>query len=98
MRIDVHHHFHGLDDCIVQRLDELKELIMTTQAELASQLNDVTALVTKIGTETQSLLDKITALEAALANAANVTPEVQAAFDALKAQAGVVDGLVPDAP
>lgn len=69
---------------------------MSTQQELATQLNEITAQVSKIGTETTALVQKVADLEAALANQSNVTPELQAAFDALKAQVTVVDDLVPD--
>ena len=71
---------------------------MSTQAELATRLDAVTAEVTKIGTETQSLLTKIDDLTAAMETAGNTTPEVDAALDALQAQAGVVDALVTDLP
>lgn len=71
--------------------------IMATQAELAAALAEVTATVAKIGTETTATLAKVAELETALANAGTVSPEVQAAFDALKEQVGIVDGLVPDA-
>ena len=68
---------------------------MATQAEAAQQLADVNQQLQKIGTETQSLLDKITALEQAAGNA-DVQPELQSAIDAVVAQAKVVDDLVPD--
>lgn len=76
---------------------EVKQ-IMATQQELVQQLTDLTANVTKIGAETTTLIQKVTDLEAALAGQANVTPELQAAFDALKAQVVAVDELVPDQP
>lgn len=72
------------------------ERIMSTQAELAAKLNDLTTAVTKIGTETTSLLQKVQDLTDALANSPT-TPEVDAALSALQAQAKVVDDLVPDA-
>jgi uncharacterized protein YoxC len=72
--------------------------IMSTQAELALGLQEVKAQVAKIGEETKATLAKVIALEEALANSGNVSPEVQAAFDELKAQVEVVDALVPDAP
>lgn len=71
---------------------------MATQTELAEELTALTATVAKIGTETSTLLTKISDLETALANAGNVSPEVQVALDALKSQVTVVDDLVPDAP
>jgi len=73
-------------------------IIMSTQAELAAQLNTVTAEVTKIGTETQTLLTKIADLTAAIEAGGATTPEVDAALAALQAQVKVVDDLVPDAP
>ena len=80
------------------KLFRLLEKIMTTQAELAATLATVSTQVAKIGTETQGLIDKVAALEAALASAGEVSAEVQAAVDALKAQVQVVDELVADAP
>ena len=71
---------------------------MATQAELATALTTVTDEITKIGTETQSLLAKIDDLTAALAAAGATTPEVDAALAALQAQAKAVDDLVPDVP
>ncbi len=68
---------------------------MPTQDEAAQTLQDTNAKLQKIGTETQGLLDKIAALEAAAGNA-DVKPELQAAIDAVVQQADVVDQLVPD--
>lgn len=70
---------------------------MGTQSQLATDLNAVTAQLAKIGTESSKTLQKVTDLEAAIANAGNTTPEVDAALAALKTQAQVVDDLVPDA-
>lgn len=69
-----------------------KKLKMT-----ADEIKAITANVKKIGTETQATLDKVNELETALANADNVDPAVQAAFDELKAQVKVVDDLIADA-
>jgi uncharacterized coiled-coil DUF342 family protein len=87
----------------------LKE-IMGTQQELAAdlaavkqQLSDAGDEIDKIATETDTLLAKIVDLQKQI-DAGNVSPELQAAFDAVKAQAGVVadkvkkvDEKVPDA-
>ncbi len=58
------------------------------KAELAAQttkLNDLTTQVTKIAGESQTLLDKIAALQATIdANAGNVPDDVLAAFEELK--------------
>lgn len=71
---------------------------MANQADLAAGMQSLTEQVTKIGVETAATLQKVADLEAALANADNVSPEVQAAFDALKAQVQKTDDLVPDQP
>lgn len=73
------------------------EKIMATQQELAQQLNDIGTQLGKVDTEVQNLLAKIADLEAQLQNA-QVTPELQAAFDAVKIAAQKVDDEVPDAP
>lgn len=71
---------------------------MSTQAELAAQLKAVTAQIQKIGTETTKTLEKVSQLEDALNNQGNVTPELQTAFDELKAQVTTVDDLIADVP
>jgi hypothetical protein len=70
--------------------------ILMTQEELKALLEAATAKAQKIGTETAALLQKITELLAIIAAGGNVTPEVQAAMDALTAQMQIVDDLVPD--
>ncbi len=78
-------------------IHHLREHIMTTSAELAQGLSDLTAQVAKIGAESTATLQKVSDLEAAIAGAGGVDPSVQAAFDALKAQVQKVDDMVPDA-
>lgn len=85
-------------DALEARLTQLEETIVATQQELATALDQVNAQLVKIGTETQTLLTAIADLQTQLANAGNVSPALQAAFDRVAAQAGVVDALVPDAP
>lgn len=84
---------------------------MTTNAEFAAQLSDLTTVVTavaaevtKVGTETATLVQKVADLEAAIGNGADVPQPVLDAFAALKTQVDVVktaaqaaDDLVPDA-
>ena len=72
-----------------------QELIMATQAEIAAGLTTASAALTKIGQETSTTLDKVRALEEQISNG-NVSPELQAAFDDLKAQVQKVDDMVPD--
>lgn len=70
--------------------------IMATQEELIAQVQEVTAVVVKVKAEVSATLVKVSELEAALANAGGVSPELQAAFDELKSQVLVVDSLIPD--
>ena len=76
----------------------LLERIMTTQNEIATTLDGVTAQLVatregvtaqlaKIGAETQTLLTKIEDLTAAVEAAGGATPEVEAALQALQSQA-----------
>ena len=74
------------------------EQLMSTQAELAQSLADVSAQVAKIGDESKTTLARVAALEEAVAAAGGTTPEVDAALAALKAQVQLVDDLVADAP
>jgi len=74
-----------------------QEKIVATQAELAVQVTALTDQVGKIGAETRTLLTRVEELLAVIAAGGEVTPELQAAVDGLKAQVQVVDDLVPDA-
>jgi hypothetical protein len=104
VRIEVHHYLHFAEPApsslvrAVQTLVEKVNAIVTTQAELAAALSELKSTIDKIGTESTTTLQKVTDLETALANAGNVDPAVQEAFDALKASVKAVDDLVPDAP
>ncbi len=96
--INLHVHYHG-DNETLHLLRELKSQgvsIMATQKELADDLKAVKDQVAKIGEESSKTLQKVTDLEAALANAGNTTPEVDQAMAALKAQVQLVDDLTPD--
>jgi G:T/U-mismatch repair DNA glycosylase len=76
--------------------NSLRKLIMASQAQLAQDLQAINTQLVKIGTETTALLAKITELEAAIAAGGTTTPEVDAAVQALRDQAKVVDDLVVD--
>lgn len=108
-----------------QALLKLIRKIMATEAEIIAQLNEAneqlkaantkientTVILVKVGTETDALKARITALEEQIAKG-NVSPELVAAFEALKATATAqsdaitslqsaattVDDKVPDAP
>ncbi len=79
------------------RILEQESHIMATQADLVVQLTAIKDNLVKVGGETTTLLAKIDELQALIANAP-VSPELQAAVDAVAAQAKVVDDLVADAP
>lgn len=106
-RFRVDHYFHppesgGAQSCaalapLVVQLTELKGIIMSTQAQLAADILAVAEKVNKVGSETRTLLAKISDLQAAVENAGTVAPEVAEAMTALQTQVDVVDGLVPDA-
>ena len=86
------------------------EQIMATQAEVAQALKDQTALlvtigdgvtaiciqVKKIGTETDTLIQKIADLEAAINAGGAASQDVTDALDALKAQVAVVQKVQQD--
>lgn len=80
---------------ILTALHSTERKIMSTQAEQAQQIRDLTAQVTKTRNET---LAKIAALQTALDNAGGTTPEVDAAMAELKAAVQLSDDDVPDAP
>lgn len=64
----------------------------------ASDIQNITTHVQKIGTESAITLEKVSNLEKALEDSENDDPAVTTAFEELKAQVQVVDDLVPDAP
>jgi hypothetical protein len=82
--------------CSKNALLQTQKIIMLTQSELAVQLTALTTQVQHIGVETDTLKTKITDLETAINNGGTVSPEVESALNALKAQVQVVDDLVPD--
>jgi uncharacterized coiled-coil protein SlyX len=92
---------------ITEDVVKLTETLTQTNTKLAT----ATTLATKIGTETDTLSQRIKDLEEALANQDNASPELVAAVEALKVQAAAqtaavdalstglttVDEKVPDA-
>lgn len=72
--------------------------IMAKQSEMATEMVALTAQVKKIGEESTKTLAVVDELQKVIDGLDNVTPELQAAFDALKVQVTVVDDLIPDAP
>jgi len=93
-RIDVHHHIHSIPSGTLQTIFERLDNIMTTQAELAVQITELTAQNDKARAE---VLAKLADLQAALDAAGAVDPAVLEAFAALKASVQTDDDVVPDA-
>ena len=77
---------------VLKKIYERQGLIMATQQELADQLTATKAQLDKALGEINA---KISDLSAAISNQSNVTPELQAAFDALKVSAQALDDVVP---
>lgn len=111
--VSLTHELHALhqaisnanNNAILIRLAEMERKIMATQAELAADLRAVRAQQEKTATEIAALqeaqnvaINKITELEALVAAGGTVTQELVDAVAAVKAQAQVVDDLIPDAP
>ena len=93
VQVDHYHHIPQppeIPASIQERLDK----IMTTQAELAQQITDLTAQNEKARAE---VLAKIADMQAALDAAGSVDPTVLEAFAALKASVQADDDIVPDA-
>jgi len=71
-----------------------------TQAEAVDALNKTNETLVKISNETDSLLAEIDRLNKALADAIaagnQITPELQAAIEAVDTRANAIDQLVPD--
>lgn len=88
----LHLHFpHGGD--VLAAITDLKGTLMATQSEHAQALTDLAAQTEKAKAE---VVAKVQALEDALANAGNTTPEVDAAMVALKGAIQGVDDLNQD--
>ena len=105
MTIELHLHFHGPITVdllpltgVLNAINELKEIIMTGQAEAAAQLNTVGDKLDKIATESQGLLDEIAALKVLVEQQGGVSADLQAAIDRVAGKADTIDGLVQDAP
>ncbi len=81
----------------LDRMDEKLDKIMAAQSEAAAQLRNAVITINKIGTETDTLIQKVADLQAALENQDNATPELTAAVQAVVDQLKVVDDKVPDA-
>ncbi len=96
---DFHIHIHN-DDKILKEIKDILivnnqklDTIMAEQSQLAADLQALQAQVVK---SREEIIAKLAALEEAIQAADDVSPEVQAAFDELKAAVQTVDDIVPD--
>ncbi len=101
LEIHLYHHFdEGASDVgrVLAEILSVEKRIMATQQEVIAQLKTISDQVVKIGVESKATLAKVDELQAIILNGPPVSPELQAAVDALAAQVKVVDDLVVDAP
>lgn len=102
MKFDINLNIRGLEGllprAIFEQLTHLERKIMATQKELLEGLKAVNAQVTKIGTETSGLSQKVATLQAALDAAGGTTPEVDEAMNEVRNSLQAVDDLVVDLP
>lgn len=102
LRIE-HVHIHASEDAhsinktlatLLRKVDE----IMATQAEHLQGLKDITAQLNKISAESTANLEKLAALEQAIQDAGNTSPEIDAAMDDLRSGMQALDDKTPDLP
>lgn len=101
-----HNHYYGHDGSVIKSL--LREIlgnqgaIMATQEELTAQLVALKAQAEKSEAEERAVIvtmtQQIADLNALIAAGGPVTPELQAAADALGVSLQSLDDLNPDAP
>src|SRR6188768_2871869 len=91
--MNIHHYIHYDQHDEHNIIKKLNQIIME-QKDFALQLTALKEQLAKAKTE---IIDKITALGDALDAADDVSPDVQTAFDELKAVVQGVDDIVPDA-
>jgi chromosome segregation ATPase len=85
-----------LSDTLLRRIDMNEQQTLERLAALQEQLDGTTAIVVKVGTETDGLKAEVVALKDALAQAGNTTPAVDAAFAALEQRAASLGAAVTD--
>lgn len=108
LRIDVFHHFVP-GDGLSQSFESIRSLIVTTAAELGTQIADLNtqigAVSTQLGKAKDEVVAKVAALEAQIIAGGDLPPEVIGAFNALKTSVDnlavssqALDDLNPDSP
>lgn len=88
------------DGSILATISKQLQAILMTSQEAVTALTGVNTELVKVGAETSTLVQNVADLTKALADAqasgGNVTPELEAAINAVAAQTKTVDDLVPD--
>lgn len=108
LRIDVFHHLVP-GDGLSHSIESIRSLIVTTAAELGTQITDLTtqigAVSTQLGKAKDEVVAKVADLEARINAGADIPPDVIGAFNALKTSVNnlavssqALDDLNPDAP
>jgi Xaa-Pro aminopeptidase len=102
---EIHELRHDRSHVILDRLTQMENKIMATQAELTADLKLVKAQQVKTAEEIAAVqaaqnlsLQKITDLEAVIAAGVTPSQELVDAVAEVKAQAQIVDELIPDLP
>lgn len=108
IEIHVHHHTHAAAESVEllrRDINQLREVLMTTQAEQAQILRQVLTQQQKTQGEiatlqgsVDTLNQKIADLESQVAAGGEASQELQDAVAAVKAQAQIVDDQIPDVP
>ncbi len=97
---DLRIHLDPPQDGLLQTINQKLDKIIMTQTEAVTALTGINTELVKVGTETATLVTNVADLTKALADAqaagGNVTPELEAAINAVAAQTKTVDDLVPD--
>lgn len=71
---------------------------MKTQAEAAADIREQRTLILKISRESTANLERLAALEEAVKNGGNASPELVEALEELKSGLTDLDNLTPDLP
>lgn len=96
-KVDVYHHFQqDTEGVILTRIAQLEKTVMVKQTEIATGLGEVGTKLDKIAGETQSLVDKVAELGTQIDALGDASPELVAAFEAVKGKAEAVDAKVAD--
>lgn len=93
LEVHVYHHFDSGEKVILAAINHLKDTLMETQEQLATDLQALSQQADKAKAE---IVQKLADLEAAIATAGSTTPAVDAALAALKASVQGVDDIVAD--